>query len=190
MAKVNLAAKLDVRAMSADFDALIRSLDEKNATPVILGTVLGRVMSLAISNNPQDPSSPAVALVGEFEGIPADASVAPVRAGRAFIQPKHVHDAIVKQCLGGAKLPVDKMPERGRPVMVPIDGVMEFHCEVGVKFAKSTVGYTYTGEVDMPDDAVDPFAALKGKLGIPTGARLAAPRKQAALPSPSKKKRR
>lgn len=191
MARINIARKLDVRAMSANFEALKKTLVEGDTTVHPLGTVLGKVSALAIANNPQDETKPAIMLMGSFEGIPADPSVSPVTADRGFLQPSHIHDMIVKQALGGKKLPVSEMPKRGRPIMVPIDGVIEFSCEVGIQYSKSAVGYTYIGEIDLPDGATDEFAEMKARLGIkPRGPALAAPKRAAALPAPSKKKRR
>jgi hypothetical protein len=181
MTRVNVASKLDVRAMAADFEALKKSLVKGDTSVVALGTVLGRVSALAISNNPQDDSKPAIALVGEFQGVPTDTNVAPINATRAFIQPSSIHDMIVKRCLNGKPLPVTEMPKRGRPISVPLDGVLEFSCEVGIKYSDGSVGYTYHGEVDLPDGYIDPFADMKQRLALPVGSTAR------ALPAPSKK---
>lgn len=192
MAKEAITTVSTLSAASIGNAKAARDLQPGDNQIITLGVIMGIARSLSQRANPHDPNKPTVALVGTFEGIPADSDRPKLIATRCFL-PGTVHDNIVEILLSGRKLAA-KAPPKDKPIdMPPVDGLqVPVMIEIGVQRAETAVGYKFVATIlREPDDKIDPLRELRADLPKLTKAVSAA---QAALPAPaataSKKKRR
>lgn len=174
---------------------LTKDLDDKQE--VFLGSIIGKVRGLSYRNNPQDPDSPAIALTGMFEAVPADAEKEAAQSARCYIQPQNVQDIIIQlviseadpKAIAGAPKkspPKGKSYELGGAAIIPIS--LEIYA---VKSAGSPVGYMYKAvmlnKVAGAEDGLADLRALLPKGERKQPARIATERTTKALPAPRKK---
>lgn len=172
---ITMLAQLSPGDMLGPQKQEVRAAADKTVTP--LGTLIGEVRGLSYRHNPQDETTPSIALVGPFKFVPSSPNRPELRAMRAFL-PGAVHDAIVASLEGDNKRPVDKSPGRkDKAINVNIGAVVPVVLEVSAETAESTaVGYRYVTQNSkkVPLQLDDPLARLSALAGVK------------ALPAPGK----
>lgn len=170
--KVEFAARFQP-AMLGDVLAIAKA--PEGSTEVFkLGIIVGIARGLSFRANPQDPSAPAIALTGVFEGVPSDPARAIIRSTACFL-PKSVHELVVASVRGDNGGDAPKMPARGQKVDVAGQEV-KVAFEIGAKKSKVAggAGYEFVTRAIFDPQAVDPLADLKQALLAPPSAQTGA----------------
>lgn len=115
-----------------------------------LGIIMGRCGSVKKGTDPKDDSNVYFALLGAFEGVPADPALPIIKSGVCYL-PGGVHEMIVESVQGLAET------ERG--------GVIEFAMKLGTKRDTNQAGYSYVVERVGELTEVDPLAQMKSDMG-------------------------
>ncbi len=163
---ISVLAQLAPGDMLAPYKTAVRAAPAGTVTQ--LGTVGIEVRALSYRHNPQDETTPSIALVGPCKFIPADPQYPELRAMRCFL-PGAVHDAIVAGLEGDSKRPVEKSPGRkDKPITVALGQVVPVVLEVAVQSNESAVGYKYLTQANkkVPLKLEDPLARLFSQAGI------------------------
>lgn len=152
-------------AMLGDVLAVAKK-DEGDSEVVVLGTIIGYARGLSYRTNTQDPTTPAIALIGYFEGIPADPEM-PLFKCNALFLPRTVHDAVVAAVRGEGSASPPQMPKRGQKFDV-VGTEVPIAFEISAKKSKVAggAGYEFITRSMKEIAGADPLATLRAELGM------------------------
>ena len=160
----------------ADCKAVAAAIPEGNREAHEIGVIVGFVRGLSYRNNPNDPTQPAIGLVGAFKGIPSDAR-RPAIVSPVLFLPTGIQAAIVDMVRGNAKAPIDGVPTKGKAVTVESDKELKIAVMIGIRKSNSPIGYEFAAVMEDTPTVESPLAELEeagrkmlGKLsGLPAG---------------------
>jgi hypothetical protein len=131
-----------------------------NREPHEIGVIVGFVRGLSYRNNPNDPTLPAVGLVGAFKGIPSDPKRPTIVSPVVFL-PTGIQSAIIEAVRGNSKAPIDGMPAKGKAVNVETDKELRIAVLIGIQKSNSPIGYTFVAAMEDNISVESPLSALE-----------------------------
>ncbi len=112
----------------------------------LLGTIFGIATKVGKKGRQNDPTQIDTWLVGDFEGIPAEADKDTVRSGKLFL-PEGIHNMIAAQIEGENAA-----------------SSVQFALEVYTQRSTNAAGYEWVVQPLVKTDVADPLAAMRQQI--------------------------